>query len=201
MKAFGQLGFIRIPVDPVELMASAGIQVMPYSVGLDVSNLDDLLMLSGCPSGISFTLQEADGDIRLVFYNNYESDGRNRFTNAHEAAHCFLGHKGDSPLAEKQANYWGRYSIAPPAIINCLGLSSGDEVAERFGLSAECGGYAFKAYLGWLHHRAENKPIDDAILDLYRRGLLLENREGTQGLEAAVNATEPLHTGKDVIMR
>ncbi|NMM98695.1 ImmA/IrrE family metallo-endopeptidase [Bifidobacterium olomucense] len=190
--AFKQLGFIRVPIDPVELMASAGIQVMPYSIAFDTTNFDDIVMLSGCPSGISFTLQGTNGETRLAAYNNYEPHGRNRFTTAHEAGHCFLGHKCDSPLAERQANFWARYAIAPPALIHHMGLQSGSEVAEHFGLSNECASNAFDAYLKWLRHRSENEDIDGSILELYMKGLLIEERDNKLLIEQQTEVA-PMH--------
>ncbi|OZG57313.1 hypothetical protein BTIS_1407 [Bifidobacterium tissieri] len=52
VKAYRQLGFIRIPVDPLELLASDGIQAVPYSIGLNIRNLNDFLTLSACPCGM-----------------------------------------------------------------------------------------------------------------------------------------------------
>lgn len=193
VRAFQQLGFIRIPVDPIELMASAGIQVLPYSTALTMCDLNDLVMLSTCPSGISFTLQDFSGEKkRFVGYNNYESTGRGRFTNAHESAHCFLGHREDSETAERQANFWARYAIAPPVIIHQLGLQSGEEVAEQFGLSNECASYAFNAYEKWLPHRANDKDIDESIVELYTKGLLLEQRESEHANELEQLEAQPM---------
>nr|WP_258185445.1 ImmA/IrrE family metallo-endopeptidase [Bifidobacterium sp. UTCIF-39] len=176
VKAYRQLGFIRIPVDPLELLASDGIQAIPYSIGLNIWNLNDLMTLSACPSGMSIALEGRKNTTKLAFYNDYESQGRIRFTVAHEAAHCFLGHKEDSELAERQANLWARYAIAPPALIYCKGLRSAAEVADQFGLSNECAGYAFNAYMKWQNHRINDKQIDDSIIDLYMQGLLLGER-------------------------
>ncbi|OXM99230.1 hypothetical protein, partial [Bifidobacterium vansinderenii] len=110
-------------------------------------------------------------------------------------------HRQDSTLAERQANFWARYSVAPPAIIDHLGLRSGSEVAEIFGLSYECGNHAFDAYMKWLPHRTADKPIDDAILDLYERGLLMENRETTRHPENIKNAMTLLQRGETTMTK
>lgn len=194
VRAFSHLGFIRIPVDPVELMESAGIRVIPYSEGIDMWDQAKRTMSGGCPSGISFTLHKPDGTTeRFACYNNYEPATRNRFTESHEAGHCFLGHKADSRTAEREANFWARYAIAPPVLIHRLQLSSGEEVAKEFGLSQECAGYAYDFYLKWLRHRKADKAIDDAILRLYDKGLMLDDPKADSPLD---DSTIELLTGK-----
>lgn len=113
--AFRQLGYIRLPVEPSELLEAHGIQTLAYQIAYDPStSLDDLMMLCKCPSGISFTIAANGRDFRFIGCNLQESPGRVRFTKLHEAGHLLRGHLQDSELAEIEANFWAKYAIAPP---------------------------------------------------------------------------------------
>ncbi len=177
VNAFQKLGYIRLPVEPSELMETYGIQALAYQSVYDSSSLDDLMELCRCPSGLSFTVTENGHDLRYVACNLQETPGRVRFTKLHEIDHLLRGHLQDSELAEIDANLWAKYAIAPPVIIEELGITTADEVAQRFGTSMECASNVLSQHSNWLWHRQNDKDIDASILALYKRGLLLEQRE------------------------
>lgn len=115
VSAFRKLGFIRIPVDPVELMGACGIHAIPYLSAFDQGELMNLTLLTDCPSGVSFALREEDGtETRYAAYNNFESSGRTRFTAMHEFCHCFFNHRESSEVAERIADFGPGYALAPP---------------------------------------------------------------------------------------
>lgn len=180
VSAFKKLGYIKIPVDPSELFEAHGIQSLAYQSIYDSSSLRDLVMLCRCPSGFSFTLTTRGGCQRFVACNLQESPGRVRFTKLHEAGHLLRGHVQGSETAEIEANFWAKYSIAPPVLVETLGLSSVEETARRFGISTECASHIMSQHSNWLRHRQDDKDIDDAILELYHNGLLLERRNDEQ---------------------
>jgi len=175
--AFRQLGYIRLPVEPSELLEAHGIQTLAYQSAYDSLSLDGLMALCKSPSGISFTLTANGCDLRFVACNLQESPGRVRFTKLHEAGHLLRGHLQDSELAEVEANFWAKYAIAPPVLVEELDLTTVEEIVQQFGTSAECATYILQQHSNWLRHRQDDKAIDDSILELYRRGLLLEQRE------------------------
>lgn len=176
--AFQKLGYIRLPVDPSELMDAHGIQLLPYQTVYNAAaSLEDLATLCRCPNGLSFTLTENGRNLRFVACNLQENPGRVRFTKLHETGHLLLEHFQDSELAETGANLWAKYAIAPPVLVKELGLTTAEEVAQHFGTSMECAANALKQHSNWLRHRRDDREIDDSILELYKRGLLLEQRE------------------------
>lgn len=179
--AFRQLGYIRLPVEPSELLEAHGIQTLAYQIAYDPStSLDDLMMLCKCPSGISFTIAANGRDFRFIGCNLQESPGRVRFTKLHEAGHLLRGHLQDSELAEIEANFWAKYAIAPPVLIEELGLTTAEEISQRFGTSLECASNILNQHANWLRHRHDDEAIDASILELYARGLLLEGRDEKQ---------------------
>ena len=181
VNAFQQLGYIRLPVEPSELFEAHGIQTLAYQIAYDSStSLDDLMMLCKCPSGISFTLTTNEHDCRFIACNLQEAPGRVRFTKLHEAGHLLRGHLQDSVLAEIEANLWAKYAIAPQVLIQELGLTTAEEISQRFGTSLECASNILNQHTNWLRHRHDDEAIDASILDLYARGLLLERRDEKQ---------------------
>lgn len=178
VSAFRKLGFIRIPVDPVELMGACGIHAIPYLSAFDQGELMNLTLLTDCPSGVSFALREEDGtETRYAAYNNFESSGRTRFTAMHEFCHCFFNHRESSEVAERIADFGPGYALAPPVLIDYLRLTTVSEVAERFGVSQQCAFVALATHRNWLRHRNADAPLDNEILRLYRKGQWIEQSD------------------------
>lgn len=65
---------------------------------------------------------------------------RTRFSGGHELGHIVLGHTGDSPDEEAEADYFSGYFLAPHPLV--LKTPHGVSVVDRFGISASCAGYA-----------------------------------------------------------
>lgn len=185
--AFQQLGYIRLPIDPSELLDAHGIQTIPYQIAFNPSvSLDDLMTLCSCPSGISFTTSANGNDSRYIACNLQENSGRIRFTKLHEMGHTMRGHLRDSELAEIEANFWAKYAIAPQVLIEELGLTTIEEISQRFGTSLECASNILNQHANWLRHRHDDEALDASILELYARGLLLERRDEKQADPAQI---------------
>lgn len=165
--AFQQLGYIRLPIDPSELLDAHGIQTIPYQIAFNPSvSLDDLMTLCSCPSGISFTISANGNDSRYIACNLQENSGRIRFTKLHEMGHTMRGHLRDSELAEIEANFWAKYAIAPQVLIEELGLTTIEEISQRFGTSLECASNILNQHANWLRHRHDDEALDASILEL-----------------------------------
>lgn len=175
--AFQQLGYIKLPVDPSQLMEAHGIQTLPYQIAYNPSkSWEDMATLCRCPSGLSFVLSADGQDLRFAACNLQEHPGRVRFTKLHETGHLLRGHLRDSELAEIEANLWAKYAIAPSVLIEELNITTVEEVAQCFGTSKRCAANILKLHLNWQRHRHENQEFDDKILELYWRGKLLEQK-------------------------
>ncbi len=175
--AFQKLGYIKLPVEPSELMEAHGIQSLAYQAAYDSNSVNSLPQLCKCPSGLSFIITENGHNVRFIACNLQEPSGRVRFTKLHELGHVLRGHLQDSELAEIEANFFARYAIAPPVLVEKLGLTTSEEIAQHFGTSMECASYASKQHANWLRHQQDDKELDDSILELYMRGLLSERKE------------------------
>lgn len=91
---------------------------------------------------------------------------RARFSGGHELGHIVLGHTGDGPEEEPEADYFSGYFLAPHPLI--LSTPYGVSVSERFGISGSCASFAIdQAYDRrlegglWLPH--EQWLLDHAV--------------------------------------
>ena len=100
--------------------------------------------------------------------------------------HTMRGHLRDSELAEIEANFWAKYAIAPQVLIEELGLTTIEEMSQRFGTSLECASNILNQHANWLRHRHDDEALDASILELYARGLLLERRDEKQADPAQI---------------
>lgn len=67
----------------------------------------------------------------------------------HEIAHIVLDHSEESELAETEVKFFAKYALAPPVLIDRLGLESVPEIAEAFDISYEAAKYALNYYEKW----------------------------------------------------
>lgn len=65
---------------------------------------------------------------------------RLRFSGGHELGHIVLEHSEDYPDREAEADYFSGYLLAPHPLV--ITTPQGIFIAERFGISASCAGFA-----------------------------------------------------------
>lgn len=92
-----------------------------------------------------------------IFYNDYNSYERQRWTIFHEIGHIYLGHHlPDCTLTrdeqESEANFFAKYSIAPPPLINTAKCDSPWEIAATFFVSEQASVYIFIYFQKWLNY-------------------------------------------------
>lgn len=177
VETFSKLGYIRLPVNPSELFETFGIQCLAFQAVYDSSTVEGFSNLLFCPSGLSFTISKDNHINKYIACNLQESPGRVRFTKLHEMGHTVRNHLQDSETAEIEANFWAKYAIAPPALVEELGVTTPEEIAKYFGTSMECASNILKYHENWRRYGKNDRTIDDEILNLYRRGLLLERKD------------------------
>lgn len=123
-----------------------------------------------------------------IFYNSEVSEGRQRFTIAHELGHVALGHLEGEGYAvrragnsedETQANQFAARLLAPSCILKELTIEDAAQIAELCGMSTEAAGYRAKR-LAVLKKR--NKfllhPLERRVLRQFRA--FIRSRLGSQ---------------------
>ena len=106
-----------------------------------------------------------DGSSRIIAYNSEKPSGRIRFSLMHELGHHVLGHIGNSPKNEKEANLFASYILAPRMAIHYSRCKNANDVSKVFKISYEAAENAFDDYRRWHRHVVMYKmsPLDKAM--------------------------------------
>jgi Zn-dependent peptidase ImmA (M78 family) len=88
----------------------------------------------------------------IIFYDDSVNYLRVNNTIMHEIGHIVLDHTEDSDLAEKEVNFFAKYALAPPVLIQKLGLDDAADISDIFKISYEAACYALNYYRKWLYY-------------------------------------------------
>ena len=137
-----------IPVDVCALAKFLNIKLIKFSE-LPPNLIRAALALSN-EGGLKFKMVDnQNNENQCILYNNSHPIGRQRFSILHEIGHVVLGHKQDSVLADAEADFFAKYAIAPPMLIDLIKPSDFMDVANAFGLSKECAYNSMNYYDKW----------------------------------------------------
>lgn len=141
----------NIPIDCYEITTKMGIVLKRYSQ-LTEEGLNAALAKSN--DGFCLLRTEGLGPFTYnqwyIFYNDTLPPKRIRFTLMHEIAHVVLDHTEESDLAEAEANFFAKYALAPPPLVNKVLPEDYIELGKAFNLSNQCARFAFDYYEKWL---------------------------------------------------
>ena len=139
---FEKLNIRSVPISGFEMATKLNAVIVPYS---SKSEKARILMLKESEDGFSV---KKDGTW-YIFYNDTKCYGRINNTLAHECGHIVLDHTEESELAEAEANFFAKYALAPPALIDKLKCENAYDVYIHFDISLEAAYYAFSYYRKW----------------------------------------------------
>lgn len=109
----------------------------------------------------------------VIYYNDKINQGRMRWTIFHEIGHIYLGHHDNlddtqSTIEEAEANFFAKYAIAPPPLINITECKSARDIAITFCVSLQASLHLYSYYQKWLHFGPqEYEPFELAMLELF----------------------------------
>lgn len=149
---YEELGVKAFPIKPFDIARQKGYKLVPYSQMN--RELQTLLRSKKMFGASGRTLKGA----YKIFYDDSNCEARQRFTVMHEIGHIHLQHKEDSMYAEKCANYFASYALAPSPMINRYGCGDYLDVALRFNISEESAIYAFDRGMRWASLHYNLKP-------------------------------------------
>ena len=90
----------------------------------------------------------------------------------HEIGHCVLDHTGHSEHEEDEANFFAKYAIAPPVLVDKIGAECPEDIYNVFDISYEAAVYAYDYYLSWKrrHNRiGKYTDYEEKLLALYKK--------------------------------
>lgn len=155
----------QYPIDAFSLCKKMGIILVPYTS----LTLEKRTRAYSASADGFFAEYEVNGtNSQMIFYNDEMIPERIRFTILHEIGHIVLKHMEYSNVAEAEANFFAKYAIAPPPIVNLFNPEDPFDIMENFGLSFECAWYAMKYYLKWHKYHINDEPdYEIIIVNLY----------------------------------
>ena len=161
-KLFVELNIGKYPIDPFEISKRKGYILHTYSElsaqkrkGFKAKDFD------------ATSFYDPDLNTFVIYYDETQSIERIRFTLMHEVGHITLGHREESDLAKKMADYFAAYSLAPSPIIMKYDCEDYLEVAERFVISNECADYSFQRYKNWIEYGGRISAYEKALIALF----------------------------------
>ena len=187
IKLYKKVHIDIFPIDCFDLCKQLGIEVVPYS-----SKSKKALNQIGDASkdGFSVLFQYSDGSLKWkIYYNDSMPKERIWFTIMHEIGHVRLDHTEHSELAEAEANYFAKYSLAPPPLIHQLYIEDFVDLAEKFGISLTCAYYAMQSYAKWLRYGPREYQAHELVLvSLHTMAPLINLIKLTEPLQSLQNA-------------
>lgn len=159
-----------VPINGFELASKMGIKLISFS------SLDEKKLY--CAKKLSedgFYVEGNDGT-NFIFYNDFIiPKERINMTILHEIGHCVLDHNGNSPCEEAEAQFFAKYAIAPPPLINFINPNSSNEIAIYFNLSRSAAINSFNYYHKWaLYSDKCLKDYEIKLLALFTENVLLK---------------------------
>ena len=151
-----------IPVSGFEIATKMKITLIAYS-SLSTKKLRAAIGVS--KDGF---VVESDGKYFIYFNDIDRSYERQNWTILHEIGHIVLDHTGYGANEEFEADFFAKYAIAPPILINKIGAKCPWDVHERFDISLRAAVYAYEYYLTWKARRDRGARLAD-----YERKLLI----------------------------
>lgn len=154
------------PLSGFEISSKLNIKLIPYS-SLPIHKLNIAMKVSAD----GFLIEEFNKE--YIFYNDVDRClGRQNWTILHEIGHIVLDHTGHNDHEEHEADFFAKYAIAPPILIDMIGARSWKDVYARFVISCEASIYAYEYYLSWKQRHKREKiftAYEEKLLRLYKK--------------------------------
>lgn len=167
VELFTELNLYDVPIDCFKICEMLGIVVIKYS---DVKEEKRKACKEFSKDGFCMEIEKNGQSVFYIYYDDSMYDRRIRFTIMHEIGHIVLYHTEHSDLAESEADFFARYSLAPPPIIHEYKPEDYYELANIFQISLECAMYAMRAYHMWLRYGPSNYlDYEIVLLDLFAK--------------------------------
>lgn len=159
---FERVKLCSLPVNAFEIASRLGFHAIPYSAYIDkAARLGEIQR-----DGFSLSIGKK-GEI-FIFFNDRKNFERQNWTVMHEIAHWRLGHKACSIVAEREADFFAKYALIPPPLVNKLGISTVEEIQKNFIASREAAEYGMNYYQKWLRcHGNSFTQTEERILRLF----------------------------------
>lgn len=163
VKLYVEQNINRLPIDPFEIIKKRGYILIPFSKfekGTRPECVDE--------NNDAFSFYNPDLKTSVIVYNDDKPLRRIRFTLMHEVGHIDLGHKGESNLARKMADYYAGYALAPSPLIGMFASNESADIAATFGVSNDCADMCSYRYQNWQQYGGRClKDYEKKLINLF----------------------------------
>lgn len=160
---YKELNITKAPIDPFDIAKRKGYIIKPFS-HLDRSTYINFIQNN--IDGISH--YDPDAKTFVIYYDDTQGLQRVRFTIMHEIGHIEMGHKQESELARKIADYYAAYALAPSPLIDHYECEDYMDIVNKFDISQPCADICFQRYTNWLKYDGNLKKYEISLLDLFQ---------------------------------
>lgn len=108
----------------------------------------------------------------------YEHDD---FTIAHEIGHIRSGHRSESDLANKIANYYAAYLLVPSPLMYLFKCVKTEHIQKKFQVSIQCASLCEKRFYDWLEYGGPEKSYERRIKEYYKKIVQERNNSFEKG--------------------
>ncbi len=153
-----------LPIDPFSIAQKEGYILKTFSQ-VD----EEALTLLKEHELDAITFYSPKHGTKVIVYNDQTHPPRIRFTLMHELGHIELGHKEESDLAKKMADYFAAYALAPSPLIGLFQCDDYLDVMKQFQVSRPCALFCFQRFQNWVDYGGRWKSYEKILLYLFER--------------------------------
>lgn len=164
---------LTVPIKPEEVAKRLGFVVRKMSEMKDKEKQRLLRFDKDGNQRDGYSFYNPDISIYVIWVNDIDSlyYVRDDFTIMHEIGHIRMGHKEESDLANRIANYYAAYSLVPSPLYTLLKCKDIWDIENFFGVSEECASLCISRCRKWEQYNGFSKPYEKR---LKRRSLWLD---------------------------
>ena len=163
LKLYQRHHIATIPIDPFAIAQNDGHVLKAFS------SLDPFVQSVFRTAGLeAVNFYDPTRNARVIAYDDSVDVLRTRFTIMHELGHLELGHREESDLAKKMADYFAAYALAPSPLIGLFKCEDYLDVADVFQISSQSADYCFQRFLKWCQFGGKVKPYEKELVNLFR---------------------------------
>lgn len=152
-----------LPIEPFSIIKNKGYALIPFSKFKPYNRTNCI-----DEDNDAFSFYDPKTKTQIIVYNDEKPLNRIRFTLMHEVGHIELGHKCESDLARKMADYYAGYALAPSPLIGKYASENNFDISSKFWVSSECAEVCSRRYQNWKQHCKKNlKDYEIRLINLF----------------------------------
>ena len=161
LSKFISLRIKKIPINPFQIAVDEGYALRKYS---EIPEEACEILRSKNFDGMSMFDQKQN--THVIFYDDSHSKNRQKFTIMHEICHIKMKHHHESALAERIANHFAAYALAPTPLIHLYKCEDVFDIELTFSISRPCAEYRLHSYQMWEEHQIY-KTYEIRLLNMF----------------------------------